>query len=129
MIDEEMINALANREDEHPALARLIELGRQKSFVTIDDILHFFPEAEQDVDQLEEAFAALISAGDPYLDDTTVSGPSEEELVDDEETEEETRRDLSVDDNYLANIDTDQRTGLYLREAGRVPLLPAGAAV
>jgi RNA polymerase primary sigma factor len=64
MIDDELINAIANREEEHPALARLIELGRQKSFVTIDDILSLFPEAEQDVDQLE-GFAAF--ALDPIL--------------------------------------------------------------
>ena len=29
----------------YPAIARLVELGRQKSYVTIDDILHFFPDA------------------------------------------------------------------------------------
>jgi len=37
-------------------MARLIELGRQKKYVTIDDILHFFPEAEKDIELLEEAF-------------------------------------------------------------------------
>ena len=44
MIDDELINALEDRENEHPAIGRLIELGRQKTYVTIDDILNFFPE-------------------------------------------------------------------------------------
>jgi RNA polymerase primary sigma factor len=87
-MDEPLL--IVEEEEEYSPIARLIELGRQKSYVTLDDILHFFPEAEQDVEQLEEAFAALLSAGIPFVEDTTTTEPSEDELaVPDEPSEPE----------------------------------------
>jgi len=62
-------NPKSNGGTKSSPIARLIQIGRKKSFVTINDILEFFPDAEQDVEQLEEAFAALISAGIPYIED------------------------------------------------------------
>lgn len=130
-MENEKINILDDDDDSlgYSAVARLIEFGHQKTYVTIDDILHFFPDAEQDVSQLEEAFAALMGAGIPYVeDDDQLHEPTEEELVKDQQKEPiEEVKEGTIDD--LKHIDTDDTIGLYLKEVSRVPLLTADQEV
>jgi RNA polymerase primary sigma factor len=109
---------------EYAVIAQLVELGQRKSFVTRDDVLAFFPEAEWDVGQLDEIFAALFSAGIDYLEDDSWLAASEDETTSEaEESLESTEENNPPEDNDLANVDIDNGVGLYLKEIGRIPLL------
>jgi RNA polymerase primary sigma factor len=115
---------LVEVKEEDSPIARLIELGRQKKYVTIDDILHFFPEAEKDIEQLEEAFSALLSAGVAFVEDAPTGEAPENELAAVEEAKAGPEPELVLDD-YLAAIDITDNIGLYLKEVSQVPLLTA----
>lgn len=122
LIDETLLLAIEEEEEVQAPVARLIEIGRSKGYVTIDDILKLFPEAEQDVDQLEVAFAALTSAGIPYVEDNHEEEPTDKDLTEANEDEKASQK-VEREKDYLANIETSDTIGLYLKEAARVPLL------
>ncbi|HEY69305.1 MAG TPA: sigma-70 family RNA polymerase sigma factor [Anaerolineae bacterium] len=108
--------------EEQPGIEALIDLGRQRGYVTYDDILHAFPEVERDIDQLEDAFAALMAAGVMYVDDA-----DEVETISVEDPVAE--KDEQPEEAGLEAIDADDSVGLYLKEVGRVPLLTANEEV
>ena len=110
---------------EHFRIARLIKLGQQQEYVTYDDLLEIFPEAEQDLQQLDQAFVALYSAGIPILEEDEVEEPSDEELIEQERSESTSRQAIASVENYLENIETDDMVGLYMKEVAQVPLLTA----
>jgi RNA polymerase primary sigma factor len=136
--------------------AQLIEKAKQQGYITYDDILSTLPDIEQDVALLDDIMDELLEADvevipgsgkqtdngmldqtddddDVFLDD----GAEFEDEDEDEELDafESTRRtldnldDLGADAGYQAALDTDDVVGLYLKEAGRVPLLTADEEV
>jgi len=109
--------------DEQEQTAQLIALGRRKRFITIDDILRFYPNAENNVQLLEKAFAALNSAGIPYEEAPLAGGPDDDELEEMEKEKKSAPQIENTDD--LAEIDTKDTISLYLKEVSRIPLLTA----
>jgi RNA polymerase primary sigma factor len=123
VIDEELLGQMEG-DFENPAVARLVSLGRRQSFVTFDDILELFPRADREIDQLEEAFAALLSAGIPVVEERPQDEPPDDVLQEQEGGEAENDLD-APERNILENIEIDDSVALYMKEAGRVPLLTA----
>ncbi|MCY3781109.1 MAG: sigma-70 family RNA polymerase sigma factor [Chloroflexi bacterium] len=127
-------------------LKRLIEKSRASGFVTYSDILELLPDVEGDVALLDDLMDSLLEAGIEVVpapakvdeedgdDDAKDEKPRPDTLsidADDEEDDERDallkvlKKDLTADAGYQAALDTDDVVGLYLKEAGRVPLLTA----
>ena len=125
---------------------RLVAKSRDSGVVTYSDILELLPDVEGDVALLDYLMDGLLEAGIEIIpapakaDEPEVVDESKDEeppadtlSIDVDETDVEERdallkvlkKDLTADAGYQAALDTDDVVGLYLKEAGRVPLLTA----
>ena len=103
------------------AVGALFDKAEVQGYLTTDDILDLLPEAEETLEQLDEIFILLHSAGIEVYDNNKVSveveeGPQPGIVIGGYETNESRDGDLS-------GIASDDTVGLYLREMARVPLL------
>jgi RNA polymerase primary sigma factor len=96
----------------------LLVKADEQDFITYEDILTAFPEAEDNLDQIEDILAKLIEA------DIEI-GDLEDKGADSIDSSDDAGSNGSGGDNGspLDAIRVDDSIGLYLKEIGKVPLL------
>ncbi|MCS6869992.1 MAG: sigma-70 family RNA polymerase sigma factor [Anaerolineae bacterium] len=111
-----------------------------QGYVLYDDILALIPEAEQHLELIEEVIDGLTQMGvpiltEPPMESVELVAPTDsdalllEEEVSDLDELSALGLDLIDDEGYQQAIEIDDVVGLYLKEAGRVPLLSADEEV
>jgi RNA polymerase primary sigma factor len=123
ILDKKLLSAIDDGQEDLTAVTRLVEVGQRHGFVTITDILDHFPEAEEESEQLEEIFAALVTMGIPYIEDLQSIELSQEEQLEVETTSNGKKNGRHEEEDLLANVEVGDMIGLYIKEASRVPLL------
>ncbi len=98
-----------------PEVERLIAKGREQGFVTQQEIFSAVPEAEENVESLDDLYTALMDQGIEITD-------QKDKLIWATEPEEDIENAVSED--YIKDI-ADDSVRLYLREIGRIPLINA----
>jgi RNA polymerase primary sigma factor len=112
--------------EEIAVIERLIELGEDQGYVLLEDILKALPQAEENLDLLEDVFAELLSAGIPYSDNGLEQ--LQRQIVVSRAKEDETSVTTRVESedetgDVMEAIDAGDMMGVYLSQASRVPLL------
>lgn len=97
----------------------LIKKGREQGFLTQDEILEVFADAENRVSELDELYDKLIGEAIDVFESVTP-----EEIEFDEKAQEKLDREIELL-SKLEGIESTDPVRQYLREIGRVPLLSA----
>ncbi|MFN8476034.1 MAG: RNA polymerase sigma factor RpoD [Anaerolineae bacterium] len=116
-----------DRDQELSAVQQLLVAGRQRGYVTLDDVLAAFPEVERNVAQLDDVYDLFIKAGIAVQDeDEEEDEENPIELNDDSVLNESTIAVMETEHVFdLTGVDSDDTISLYLKEISNIPLLTA----
>ncbi len=108
----------------HPSLTPLMRQAQEQGYLLTDDLLAVFPEAEENIVQLEDIFIQLVEQGiKVYADEAEAA---EKMAVD---RQDEDNVEIKADPFDLSGIDADDILSIYLKEMAWVPLLTAAEEV
>ncbi|NTW30688.1 MAG: RNA polymerase sigma factor RpoD [Candidatus Moranbacteria bacterium] len=120
--------AEVKKEEKNDAFEEIVNRGKQRGFVTEDEIIHILPDVETDLDALERLYGSLEEAGvrvvtsDEMLKVETDQIAETFEIVKEKAPKKKSQeRPQPVD----GEDDTSDLVQMYLREIGRVALLNA----
>ncbi len=108
----------------------LVRLAKEQSYLTYDDINEAVPEAETDVDLLEELIAQLramkiriLDSAEPdALKSVSAKGTIDVPAADDDEEDDGLEKDLDSEREGRLDI-LDDPVRMYLKQMGQIPLL------
>ncbi len=97
------------------ALNKLVTKGKKQGYLTVNELLEFFPDAEENIELLDQLYEKLLDAGVDVFD---VDSAKEAEKL------------MGADEIDLSKIKMDKAVSsdpvrMYLREIGKVDLLTA----
>lgn len=98
----------------------LIEKAEEQGYLTVEDVLEYFPEAEKNLPQLEDLLMYLYNEGIEII-----SEEAEEEEKEEAKEQEEMEAEIEEEVFDLSGISSDDTISLYLKEMASVPLLKA----
>lgn len=121
--------------DLSPEMEALIAKGKEQGYITYDDVLDVFPEAEDQLDQIDAFYQRLMSEGVEVVAEAKDDEKDEAEKDQAKQDEEHRLRNLRIPsavaaaEEALATGALDDPVRMYLREIGRVNLLTAAEEV
>ena len=97
----------------------LVFRGKQRGFITEDEIIHTFPDMEKNIDELEELYSKLETGGVRIMSSGEVIKNETDKIAQDFVKEKNKKKKVveESEPNYNDSVQ------MYLREIGKVPLL------